>query len=441
MALATSKGRGAIAIVRLSGDKSIDVAARLVKAPRRLRNQKSHRLSLVDVLLEDGSLLDKALCAVYRGPHSYTGENAVEFFLHGGNYIAAKIIERCCQAGARVAQHGEFTQRAFLHGRLDLAQAEAVADLVAAEGAASHRVAMLQREGALSRRIRGIRDRLIEICSLVELEIDFSDQEQPVVERSEMIGMLSDIESELRGLEESFLRGRLAREGATLAIAGAPNVGKSTLFNALLGEDRAIVHEAPGTTRDAVEGTVEWDGLAIRLMDTAGQAERFAGPDGEAVERARQAASGADVVIWVMDLSEPNPEGPPNTIADRLVAVGNKADLVEDDKVTLTVEQIRISALKRTGLEKVKQTVLRKMSPADTTELSTGILTRERHLDAVRRGLKALGEAHRVLKADRGDELLAADLQEAVSHLGEIIGDITPEDVLNRIFSNFCIGK
>lgn len=441
VALTTPRGRGAIAMVRISGDRAIDVAAHLVKDPQRLRRQKTHQLHLVDLLLEDGSLLDRPLCAVFCAPHSYTGEDVVEFFLHGGTYIAAKVIELCCQKGARVARPGEFTLRAFLHGRLDLAQAEAVADLVAAEGAAAHRTAIEQRQGALSRRIRDLRHRLIEIYSLVELDIDFSDQDLPVINRNQTLLLLREVEGDLRRLEASFIRGRLAREGAAVAIAGAPNVGKSTLFNALLEEDRAIVHETPGTTRDAVEGLVEWEGLTIRLIDTAGQADRFTGPDQEAVLRARRAAEAADITLWLLDLSDPHPQLPPADLAGRTIVIGNKVDLVKDEEPRFNIEYLRISALKGTGLTEVKQAILLKLSPKSETEIGEGILTRERHLDAVRRGLKSIGDAKHILQENLGEELLAADLRDAVNHLGEIIGEITPDDVLNRIFSEFCIGK
>jgi len=440
-ALATPKGRGAIAIVRISGENAINVAAGLVKYPKKFRSRESHRLHLVDVLQEDGHLLDRALCAIFRNPNSYTGEDLVEFFLHGGIYIAAQTMERLCKSGARVAEPGEFTLRAFLNGRMDLAQAEAVADLVAAESAAAHRVAVLQREGALSQRISKIRERLIQICSMVELEIDFSEQDLPVVDRGEVLASLAEITSELLSLEESFKRGRLAREGATVVIAGAPNVGKSTLFNALLDEDRAIVDETPGTTRDAVEALVQWGGWSIRLIDTAGQAERFTGPDEKAVARSRQITKEADVVIWVMDLSETRPEYPPTEFSGRMITVGNKADLIADGNAEVNNCYLKISAKHGVGVDEVREAVLGALTPSDETKLEEGVLTRERHLEAVRGGLKSLGNAKRILKEGAGDELLAIDLSEAAAHLGEIIGEITPDDVLNRVFSDFCIGK
>lgn len=441
VALATPKGSGAIAIVRLSGEEAIAIAANVVQHGEKLRRQKSHSLHLVDLLLEDGSLLDRVLCAVYRSPASYTGEDSVEFFLHGGTYIAAKTIERCCQSGAQIAEPGEFTLRAFLNGRMDLAQAEAVADLVAAKSALSHRAAMLQRGGALSGRIRLMRDELLTICAMVELEIDFSDQDVPVLDRESVQDALAKIWKDLKSLEESFKRGRLAREGATVAIAGAPNVGKSSLFNALLGEDRAIVDETPGTTRDAVEAVVDWQGLSVRLVDTAGQTELFAGADAKAVQRSRHATREADLVLWVLDLSNPRSGEPPGTLGgDRTVIVGNKVDIA-DRSYDISSYDLRTCATSGLGVEAVKQAIFNRLAGFETIQLDEGVLTRERHLVALRKGLESLEKGRAVLRDGLGEELLSLDLREAVDHLGEIIGEIVPEDVLNRIFADFCIGK
>ena len=245
----------------------------------------------------------------------------------------------------------------------------------------------------------------------------------------------------MASLEESFKRGRLAREGAKVVIAGAPNVGKSTLFNAFLDEDRAIVDETPGTTRDAVEALVQWGGWSIRLVDTAGQAERFTGPDEKAVTRARQVTAEADVVIWVMDLTESESECAPAGYGGQVITVGNKVDLIADEEISASYCYFKISAKLGAGIDEVRERILDILSPKDEIKLEEGVLTRERHLEAVRGGLKSLESAKRILETDRGDELLAIDLNEAAAYLGEIIGEITPDDVLNRIFSDFCIGK
>jgi len=441
VALATPRGMGAITIARISGDEALEIAEGLLRGSKRVHDWESRRMHLVEVLLADGSLLDRALGVIYRRPHSYTGEDVVEVFLHGSPYIAARVLERCCELGARMAEPGEFTQRAFLNGRLDLAQAEAVSDLISASSETAHRAAMAQREGSLSRRIGRIREKLLQMCSLVELEIDFSEQDVPIVEGSQILTILAEVEVDLKHLEDSFTRGRLAREGATVVIAGAPNVGKSTLFNALLGEDKAIVDEMPGTTRDAVEGLVEWEGLTIRLMDTAGQAEHFLGPDKQAVDRAGRTARAADIVLWLLDLSIGSDATLPRTdFSDRMIVVGNKADLKEANGSEVG-RYVRISALYGTGLDELKASVIKKLMPAGKADCSEGILTRERHLEAVRKGMSSLSRARRVAEDNRGQELLAADLREVVGYLGEIIGEVTPEDVLHRIFADFCIGK
>lgn len=441
VALATPRGRGALAIVRLSGQQAIEIAAALVRHPQRLQEQESHRLHLVEISSSDGSVLDRPMCALYRAPHSYTGENVVEFFLHGSPFIIARTMERCCQLGARLAQPGEFTQRAFLNGRMDLAQAEAVADLIAATSQRAHRAAIAQREGALSRRIAHIREKLLEICSLVELQIDFTDQEVPLLDPVQMRAILDQAILDLTQLEASFERGRLLREGAVVAIAGAPNVGKSTLFNALLGEDRAIVDAMPGTTRDAVEGLVEWQGLTIRLLDTAGQGIHNLSPDQQAAERARRSVRGADVVLWTLDLAaEGNILMPPEELGAHVILIGNKVDLIAKDSRILA-NCVKVSALLGTGIEEVKAIVIERLLPEGKGLPGEPVLTNERHREAVRKGLAALGNAQNVLGGDRGAELLAADLREAIAHLGEIIGTVTPEDVLNRIFADFCVGK
>jgi tRNA modification GTPase len=440
-ALATPRGVGAIAIIRLSGDRAIDIAAGLVRNPAIILEAEQRTLHLVEFLAENGDLLDQGLCALFRKPYSYTGENSAELYLHGSPYIISRILERCRQLGAHPANPGEFTQRAFLNGKMDLTQAEAVADLISSTGAAAHRAALSQMEGALSHRLGRIRDQVLQIRALVELDIDFSDQDIPVVQNDKLLINIEDIQRDLRELAGSYERGRLAREGAVVVIAGPPNVGKSTLFNALLGEDKAIVDAAPGTTRDAVEAVVEWGGLCLRLMDTAGQADNFQGPDRQAVYRARTVMQSANLVIWVADLSSTQQViMPPYDVLDRLVLVGNKVDQVLKIKLELS-KYLPVSARDCTGIEELKAKVLKQLLPENDGELSEGLLTRERHLDAVRRAEISLANGVQVLTEGRGIELLAEDLREASNALGEILGEVTTDDILNRIFAEFCLGK
>jgi tRNA modification GTPase len=440
VAPATPPGYGAVAMVRLSGENAVEVAAKIVRRPNALLKAPPRRMFLTEILTDDGSILDRPLCVVYRKPRSYTGENSVEFFLHGSPYIVSKTIELCCQVGARTAEPGEFTLRAFLNGRMDLAQAEAVADLVSASGEYAHRAAALQREGALSKRIRSLRDRLLDLCSLVELEIDFTDQEVPVVDRERTLSELKECLKQLQGLADSFDRGRLAREGARVVIAGAPNVGKSTLYNKLLGMERAIVHAAPGTTRDVIEARAEWSGWTIRLVDSAGLADDFRGPDREAVSRAKTAVRAADAVIWVVDLSADSPVFPPQELKESAVVAGNKMDLVGSEGEDPSLD-LRLSALQGEGIDELKSLVLKKLLSNKPGSIAEGVLTRQRHFDAVKRAILSVENAVRVLEADLGDELLAEDLRDTVRMLGEVIGEVTPDDILNKIFADFCIGK
>lgn len=441
VALATPRGKGALAIIRLSGENAIDIAARCVSDSDRLLNQDTRRIFRADILMEDGDILDKALCALYRRPNSYTGENTVEFFLHGSPYIIAKTIDLCCRYGVRVAEPGEFTLRAFLNGRMDLTQAEAVADIIAAQGAESHRIAMQQREGRLSRNIRNIRDKLVEILSLVELGIDFSDQDTPVLEQDDLLQRVGALKAELETLKRNYQRGRIIREGITLVIAGAPNVGKSTLFNALLGEYRAIVHETPGTTRDPVEGQIDWDGFTIRLVDTAGQDDFLPGPDSLAVGMAKHRIEEADGILWVFDLSNPSQALPQIDGCGQVIYVGNKVDLVHREGEVILCDYISVSALKGEGLEKIKEKTLSIISQDWSSNITEGMLTRERHYQAVCNALGTIETVRKNLEDKLGEELIAEDLRDVISHLGGIIGDVTSEEVLERIFGDFCIGK
>ncbi len=439
-AQATPQGIGALAIVRLSGSQALTIAANLIRDSKKLLDLPPRTLHLVDIVQADGSLLDQAVFAMYPQPHSYTGENVVELFLHGSPYISSKLLEHCYKLGARPAHPGEFTLRAFLNNRMDLAQAEAVADLIAASGESAHRAAILQREGNLSRRIHNLRDKLLESLSLIELNLDFSDQEVPLIEEAKLLTILVEISADLEKLKESFARGRLAREGAVIVIAGAPNVGKSTLFNALLGEDRVIVDEQPGTTRDTVEAHLVWEGLCLRLIDTAGQAEYTLRSDQLAVERAQKAVRSADLLLWLIDLTTEHSIYPDPELRDKVLIIGNKADLISRNAAQEPVD-CPISALRGEGIANLKTTIIRRVFQDKPDSFSEGVLTRERHYDAVCQALEMLNNGQQALNDKLGHELIALDIRQAADYLGEIIGEVTSEEIINRIFSDFCIGK
>ncbi|TKJ42133.1 tRNA uridine-5-carboxymethylaminomethyl(34) synthesis GTPase MnmE [candidate division LCP-89 bacterium B3_LCP] len=442
VALSTPRGRGAIAVVRLSGERSLEIASEIVENSEKLLEQQTHRIARARLLFENGQLLDDALYSLFLKPNSYTGENVVEFSIHCSPFIIANVIDRCCREGARPAEPGEFTQRAFLNGRIDLAQAEAVADLIASEGEAAHRAAISQKEGNLSRRIESIHDNLLETVALLETEIDFSDEDIPIVDKGELLGRMAIIREILVELRDTYQRGRMLREGVRVVIAGAANVGKSTLFNALLKEDRAIVHEQPGTTRDSVSARIEWGGVGIRLVDTAGLGDHLKGPDKAAVTKARAEVKQADLVLWVIDLSESDHELPPADIIDRMLLVGNKSDISVKCEIPSEFKHLMVSALKGTGLTKITDNVLNMLSlDSNSIEIGSDTLTRERHYRAVAEAVESVENAQSALQKERGTELIIADLWESAKHLSSIMGKMTADDVLNRIFGEFCIGK
>ncbi len=441
VALATPPGVGALAIVRLSGKQAVEIAARMVRQSEKLLQQPAQHMQLHDIILANGGLLDRGMVAIFREPYSYTGENVAEFYLHGSPYVISQMLELCYQQGARAAQPGEFTLRAFLQGKMDLTQAEAVADLIAASGEDAHRQALSQQAGRLSQRILSLREKLIEASSLIELQIDFSDQDLPLVNDQTLLATLKAAEDDLRLLAHSYQRGRLIREGATVAIAGPPNVGKSTLLNALIGEDRAIVDEQPGTTRDAVEALVNWEGISVRLLDTAGQGAHFTGADKQAVARAQKTTQSADVILWVHDLSaQVALELPPDVQDKRMILVGNKADLPIGINAEIA-DCLPVSALRGTGLERVKKAVLDRLFTGERNAPNEGILTQERHYEAAKNAGEGLRAARAALVNHRGEELVLEDIRAAIRHLDTIVGEVSTEEVLERIFANFCIGK
>ncbi|MBU0518663.1 tRNA uridine-5-carboxymethylaminomethyl(34) synthesis GTPase MnmE [bacterium] len=440
VARATAPGIGAIGIVRVSGTEAFSVLANIVRKKEKLNALKDKQMQLVDILDKDGVIVDQAMVVKFSEPHSYTGENVVEIFLHGSPFIISQVIDLCCRVGARLAEPGEFTLRAFLNGRLDLTQAEAVSDLISASGKASHRAALLQKQGNLSERIHQIRDRIISVLGLIELDIDFTDQELPLLDNTKIMGDLEDIFELLEDLLKSYQRGRLAMEGAVIVIGGPPNVGKSTLFNALIGEDKAITHDVPGTTRDAVEAMVEWGGWTVRLVDSAGIDEEYSGVDQQAVDRSKRLTETADLVLWVVDAVDAEKAEKPSWITAKCMIVINKVDLV-DESILSTFDFIAVSALKRLGLDRIKDDVISDIFEDNRIIESTALLTKERHHKAVEAAIGFIVNAKFIFQEGSGIELAAFELNEAVHKLQEITGEITNDDILQDIFSRFCLGK
>jgi len=455
IALATPSGTGAIAVIRISGRESFDLAAKHFRSVsgKNIGAQKSHTIHLGHIV--DGEkVLDEVLASLFRGPHSYTGEDVVEISCHGSPYIQQEIIQLFIRSGCRMAQAGEFTLRAFLNGKMDLSQAEAVADLISSENAASHRIAMQQMRGGFSNEIKRLREELLNFASLIELELDFTEEDVEFANRQQFDQLLARIQLVLKRLIDSFALGNVIKNGIPVAIVGEPNVGKSTLLNALLSEERAIVSDIPGTTRDTIEDEISLDGIGFRFIDTAGIRETQDLVEGMGIQRTFEKIAKAQVILYLIDL--PNfreqdkafqseieklqlnyPETP-------LIVVANKVDVLDDQdlqQIGLEMpEVLLLSAKNKTGIEELKSKLLEYVATGALRNNET-IVTNSRHYNAL---LKALEEIEKVqwgMKNEITGDLLAIDIRQALYHFGEITGEISSDDLLGNIFANFCIGK
>jgi tRNA modification GTPase len=461
-AISTPLGTGGIAVVRLSGERAIAVAGSVFSAEsgRPLDDQPSHTVAYgITHHPGEGEAIDRCLATVFKAPASYTAEDTVEISCHGGPLVAQAVLEACLAAGARAAEPGEFTKRAFLNGKLDLAQAEAVAALIEARTQRARSLASAQLEGRLSQKIAGIRARLIELSSALEAEIDFPDDVDPA-DRSSIVAALSEEATEIEGLAESADAGISMRHGAKCVIAGRPNVGKSTLMNALLGRDRVIVSPAPGTTRDVVEDWVDISGVPVRLTDTAGLRE----VPGEAqpgdvermgIERARAELAAADLVVFVLDSSEPaapeDQEIARLTGAKPTVLVLNKIDLPERLGAGAarglvpsgSVVTVRTSLVTGEGIAELEEALggaLLGGSGLDADGAQVQIIE-ARHKDALLRGLQSVHSALDSLSASGPSDLISDDLRAALDALGEITGETATDEIIDGIFERFCVGK
>jgi tRNA modification GTPase len=447
-AVATPAGVGAVAIIRVSGPAASEIAARVFRGHPPQRWQ-SHRLYLgrfVDAVERD---LDRGLAVIMRAPHSYTGEDVVELHCHGGTLVARRILGAVLDAGARAARAGEFTARALLNGKLDLAQAESVADVIGAPTDAALRVAVEQLGGALSQRVDGLREKLIDVKARLEVAIDFSDEDVGELDRATLAGEAAAIARELGALSATYAHGRVLREGLRVAIVGKPNVGKSSLMNRLLQADRAIVTAVPGTTRDTLEETIELEGMPIVLIDTAGIRHALGEVERIGIERTRRQIADADLVIVMLDssrtLAREDAEVLDATRHKERILLINKIDLpgrltATDLGEELLAASVRCSLMDGSGLESLTRKIvangLRESAPSEGVTV-----LRERQRNALELAAIAVGRAAQSLRTGQPAEIVAVDVMSGLDHLGAVTGATSVEDVLDRIFSEFCIGK
>lgn len=447
VALATSPGaQGAIAVIRVSGNEAITIVNDVFKG-KDLIKQESHTIHFGTI--RDGEeVLDEVLVSLFVAPNSYTKENAVEISTHNSKYIIERVINLLIKRGARAARAGEFTLRAFLNGGLDLSQAEAVADLIASNSAASHQVAMQQMRGGFSNQLRKLREDLVHFASLIELELDFSEEDVEFANRDQLKGLVQQIYSVITKLIQSFEQGNVLKNGVPVVIAGKPNVGKSTLLNALLNEERAIVSDIAGTTRDTIEDEINIHGVTFRFIDTAGIRDTEDVIEAKGVERTREKMKQARLIIYLFDPIQDRIETVQQQIAEvkdlniPFVVIINKSDLLSDeDKLEYAIlNPLYISAKEQAGIEELKTELLNQvnLSNINTDDV---MVTNIRHVEALQHTQVALERVLFGIDNPVTSDFLAMDIRQSLHHLGEITGTVTTDDLLENIFSKFCIGK
>ena len=435
VAPATALG-GAIAVIRISGEGSVACCDRIFKGRKPLSEAKSHTIHY-GTICDGEHIVDDVVAAVFRAPHSYTGEESVEISIHGSRYIAQEVIRLLCENGARMAEAGEFSQRALAAGRIDLSQAEAVADLIAAESHAAHAVASTQMRGGYSEMLEGLREELLNITTLLELELDFSEEDVEFADRARLRNMLEHTDSMVNRLMNSFRVGNAIREGVAVAIVGRPNVGKSTLLNRLVGDDRAMVSDIAGTTRDTIEECVVIDDIKFRFVDTAGLHDTDDRLEQMGIERTERAMRQAQIVLYVVEADNDTVELPKLTDKQTLIVVANKMDLSAERTID---GAIYISARNGEGVDMLR-TALRNTIDTDGLYRGEVVVSNLRHFEALTRAHASLQAALAALDNGISEELLSEDIRSAITSLAEITGKITSDDILKNVFSRFCIGK
>ncbi|MFB0943098.1 MAG: tRNA uridine-5-carboxymethylaminomethyl(34) synthesis GTPase MnmE [Patiriisocius sp.] len=458
VALATPSGAGAIAVIRLSGEDAINIACKIFHSisGKDLAKQKTHTVHLGHI--KDGNrILDEVLATVFKNPNSYTGEDTIEFSCHGSSFIQQEIIQLCLRKNARMATPGEFTLRSFLNGKMDLSQAEAVADLISSDSAASHQLAIQQMRGGFSSEIAALREELLNFASLIELELDFAEEDVAFANRDDFQKLITKISFVLKRLIDSFATGNVLKNGIPVAIVGEPNVGKSTLLNALLNEQRAIVSDIAGTTRDTIEDEISIGGISFRFIDTAGIRETTDTIEGLGIKKTFEKIDQAQVVVFLIDSSRllsgevtvVNLQIEIGKIKNKypqkaLIVVGNKADIITSKEKTHlkdSIESLQLIAAKTgEGVEDLKTSLLEFVNTGALKNNQT-IVTNTRHYDALLKALEEITRVQEGIDAGLSGDLMAIDIRQALYYFGEITGEITNDDLLGNIFANFCIGK
>jgi len=464
VALASPSGTGAIAVIRISGKNALDIAEQVFQSVsgKKISKQKTHTIHLGHIV-DAGKVYDQVLLSLFKNPNSYTGEDVVEISCHGSTYIQQQIIQLLLRKGCRMAQAGEFTLRAFLNGKLDLSQAEAVADLISSDNEASHQIAMQQMRGGFSNEIALLRGELLNFASLIELELDFAEEDVEFADRSQFRELLDRIEFVLKRLIDSFAVGNVIKNGIPVAIVGEPNVGKSTLLNALLNEERAIVSDIAGTTRDTIEDELVINGIGFRFIDTAGIRETKDVVESIGIKKTFEKIEQAQVVLYLVDGSQLPVAGAIESLTiainktqnqypqKPLLVIINKKDLVSKEITDRFLEKlattnslqpvtIAISAKNKEGIDEIKKQLLSFVNTGALRNNET-IVTNTRHYDSL---IKALEEVQKVkfgLQSGLSSDLMAIDIKQALYYFGEITGEVTNDELLGNIFANFCIGK
>jgi tRNA modification GTPase len=456
VALATPSGSGAVAIIRMSGKNAIAIASEVFQSVsgKDLTKQKTHTIHL-GTIVDGTKIYDQVLVSIFKNPNSYTGEDVIEISCHGSIFIQQQIIQLLLRKGCRMAQAGEYTLRAFLNGKLDLSQAEAVADLISSDNEASHQIAMQQMRGGFSNEISKLREELLNFASLIELELDFAEEDVEFADRTQFHDLLNRIEFVLKRLIDSFAVGNVIKNGIPVAIVGEPNVGKSTLLNALLNEERAIVSDIAGTTRDTIEDELVIDGIGFRFIDTAGIRETKDVVESIGIKKTFEKIEQAQVVLFLVDssqLSDDSLESLKSEIeqiknkypSKTLLVIFNKMDLMTTELVENINSEISnallISAKNKTGIDDLKNQLLSFVNTGALRNNET-IITNTRHYDSLHKALEEIQKVKFGLNSGISSDLIAIDIRQALFYFGEITGEVTNDELLGNIFANFCIGK